>query len=104
MSPSEHADTAQLIHKIGDALHDAAAALQAGDEKRASTLLRDVLHAVQAGEPAQDWPTLRLLLEPHVARLRGTTWPFTEPVADVLNLDTWEASGPMLARIPRQED
>jgi hypothetical protein len=51
MSPSEHADTAQLIHKIGDALHDAAAALQAGDEKRASTLLRDVLHAVQAGEP-----------------------------------------------------
>lgn len=93
---SDLAPTAQLLRTFGDALHTAAAALDAGDERRASALLRAVHDAVCAAEPAQDWDMLRQLLEPHVSRLQVPAWPFGEPIDQVLDLNTWEASPPVV--------
>jgi len=71
---SNLAPTAHLLRLLGDTLHMAATALEAGEERHASALLRTVHEAVKAGEPARDWNTLRQLLEPHAARLREPTW------------------------------
>ncbi|WP_221091566.1 hypothetical protein [Deinococcus aquaedulcis] len=100
---SNPASTAQLLRQFGDALHTAAAVLEAGDERRASALLRVVHEAVCAAEPAQDWDMLRQLLEPHAPRLQVPAWPFGEPLDQVLDLDTWEASPPPEVREPRSE-
>lgn len=54
MQGANHTKAAELLDTFGETLHAAAAALRAGDEQRASNLLRQVHDAVRAGEPARD--------------------------------------------------
>lgn len=84
MQGASHTKAAELLDTFGETLHAAAAALRAGDEQRASNLLRQVHDAVRAGEPARDWATLALLLDPIAARLRASAQgPVTGPVPAV---------------------
>ncbi|MDP9766167.1 DUF7007 domain-containing protein [Deinococcus enclensis] len=76
--PRTFTHTAHLLRVLGDTLHAAATVLEAGDERRASALLRAVHEAVKAGEPARNWETLVQLLEPHAARLQEPARPDSE--------------------------
>ncbi|WP_155300901.1 hypothetical protein [Deinococcus kurensis] len=74
MQGANHTKAAELPGTFGEILHAAAAA----------NLLRQVHDAVRAGEPARDWATLALLLDPIAARLRASAQePVTGPVPAV---------------------
>ena len=80
MSDHDFTHAAKLLYALGETLHEAAAELLEGNEGRAAGLLRQVHEALQAAEPAPNWETLALVLEPHVARLSppaeaDDSWP-----------------------------
>lgn len=80
--------TADLLNFLADALNQAADDLRDGDERRAAERLRIVHDALRAVEPAQDWETLGLVLESHVARLgppaeADDSWPYHEHLDDL---------------------
>lgn len=102
MSDHDSAQTAKLLHVLGETLHEAADELLEGNEERAADLLRRVHEALQAAEPAPTWEALALALESHVARLSpladaDDAWPYHEHIDELPDSEEEDAPPPNLA-------